>query len=780
MSLFSMAQSIDLKNGLVGYYPFNGNANDESGNRNNGSVIGASLTSDRNGNPNSAYFFNGRSDYISISRFSELTSVQTKTLWINLNNIESKSNQYIIDEGGNNNWVQLYDGNTDNYLELRSGSSTSSVIDGKQKFVTKNTWYFIAITVNSSNVLKIYINGTLDVSGKIYPIKPTSITIGKFTGDCCYFNGIIDDVRFYNRALNEEEIQALYVESDKNPKLEISNLKLENPRGNNSIGTYQTANLKFNIANNGKSDAKNVEVKITETNYIKGLDFTSSKSIGDMVIGNQQEITIPVKASKGLTDGTANFSIQLIENNGFNSAKKTLNVTTKAVKSLTEEIKMYVESKVNDWQQKGEFEKSSDYKIRVNETTRAKKIEEFQLMAVNDFKKQYAESINFKDLKLGTYDADNECFLFSSSQLSEFVVPVPLAEAPAFKQNFNSLKFQGSDFFIKDDNFVLSHLEVIGVNNKKYTFDSKNKTTYALTNIDYKFAAIEVDVEDKTASNFNKIQKSANTITVGKSDVDMDIPTITEVKMNTYALIIGNEDYSSFQTGLNTEVNVDFAMNDAKMFKEYCNKTLGIPEKQIKLLTNATSGQMNQGISWLNNLAKIDNGKAELIFYYSGHGLPDEQTKESYLMPVDISGYNVTQAVKLTDIYYKLNEHPSKKVTVFLDACFSGGARNQGLIAMKGVKIKPKENMVTGNMIVISSSTGEESSGVYRDKQHGFMTYFLLKKLQESKGNISYKELGDYIIENVKKETALSGKNQTPQLNYSPDIEGTWTNWKIK
>jgi hypothetical protein len=99
---------------------------------------------------------------------------------------------------------------------------------------------------------------------------------------------------------------------------------------------------------------------------------------------------------------------------------------------------------------------------------------------------------------------------------------------------------------------------------------------------------------------------------------------------------------------------------------------------------------------------------------------------------------------------------------------------------MKGVKIKPKENMVTGNMIVISSSSGEESSGVYRDKQHGFMTYFLLKKIQESKGDISYKELADYIIENVKKETALNGKNQTPQLNYSPNIENSWTNWKIK
>ncbi len=285
--------------------------------------------------------------------------------------------------------------------------------------------------------------------------------------------------------------------------------------------------------------------------------------------------------------------------------------------------------------------------------------------------------------------------------------------------------------------------------------------------------------DNKITTNNRKIVTDNNK-TVIISEVDIDIPINNINKPNTYALIIGNEDYSSFQTGLNTEVNVDFAINDAKIFKEYCNKTLGIPEKQIKLLINATFGQMNQGIAWLNNLAKVDNGNAELIFYYSGHGLPDEQTKESYIMPVDISGNSVTQAIKLADIYNKLNEHPSKKVTVFIDACFSGGARNQGLIAMKGVRVKPKENMITGNMIVLSSSTGVESSGVFREKQHGFMTYFLLKKLQESKGNVSYKELADFIIENVKKETALIGKIQTPQLKFSPSVEGTWTNWKIK
>lgn len=270
------------------------------------------------------------------------------------------------------------------------------------------------------------------------------------------------------------------------------------------------------------------------------------------------------------------------------------------------------------------------------------------------------------------------------------------------------------------------------------------------------------------------------TINATPSDVDIDIPVNGSVKPDSYALIIGNEDYSSFQTGLGTEVNVDFAINDARVLKDYFTKTLGIPEKQIKLLTNATYGQMSQGIAWLCNLAKIENGKAELFFYFSGHGLPDEQTKEPYLMPVDISGTDIEQAVRLKDVYSKLNEFPSKRVSVFLDACFSGGARNQGLVSLRGVKIVPKENVITGNMVVFSSSSGDESSGAYKDKQHGYMTYFLLKKLQESKGNVSYKELADYILENVKKESALAGKNQTPQLNYSPGVGNVWSAWKMK
>jgi hypothetical protein len=83
-------------------------------------------------------------------------------------------------------------------------------------------------------------------------------------------------------------------------------------------------------------------------------------------------------------------------------------------------------------------------------------------------------------------------------------------------------------------------------------------------------------------------------------------------------------------------------------------------------------------------------------------------------------------------------------------------------------------------MVVLASSSGTESSGVYREKQHGYMTYFLLKRLQDTNGDLTYKELADFVIENVKKETALTSKTQTPQCSFSPIIENVWPRWTIK
>lgn len=264
------------------------------------------------------------------------------------------------------------------------------------------------------------------------------------------------------------------------------------------------------------------------------------------------------------------------------------------------------------------------------------------------------------------------------------------------------------------------------------------------------------------------------------AEIDKDIPETKKYKAKTYALIIGNEDYHSHQTGLGSEIDVDFAARDAKIFKEYCTKTLGIPDKNITLLTDAKAVEIHRAVNKMNLLAKTAGISGELIFYYAGHGLPDEKTKEANLIPVDVSAKDMQFAIKLKDLYDKLTEHPTERVTVFLDACFSGGAREQGLVAARGVKFKPKENLLSGNLIVFSASSGEQSSLPYKEKSHGMFTYYLLKKIRESEGNLSYGELAEYLKNEVSINSLLiNEKEQTPQVNVSNQLGSEWKNWKF-
>jgi hypothetical protein len=304
--------------------------------------------------------------------------------------------------------------------------------------------------------------------------------------------------------------------------------------------------------------------------------------------------------------------------------------------------------------------------------------------------------------------------------------------------------------------------------------ESENKRSYIefLTNKTSRCA--------ETHEGLSKREKESEEINRSKnSEVDKNIPKMPSNRVDQFAIIIGNEDYKSYQKDLNNEINVIFAENDAKIFKEYVNRTLGVPEENINLLLNATTSQMNQALAKINLIAKNLNGKAELIFYYAGHGLPDENTKEPYLIPVDVSGANFIEGgIKLSTVYEKLTQYPSMKVSVFIDACFSGGARNQELLSARGIKMKPKEISLTGNIVVFSASSGEQSSLPYMEKKHGMFTYFLLKKIQETKGEINMKELSDYVKDQVSLQSVnINSKEQTPIVDSGID---NWGNWKLK
>ncbi|RPH30313.1 MAG: caspase family protein [Bacteroidales bacterium] len=298
-----------------------------------------------------------------------------------------------------------------------------------------------------------------------------------------------------------------------------------------------------------------------------------------------------------------------------------------------------------------------------------------------------------------------------------------------------------------------------------YTIDypSKGKTD-TITKLVY------VNSESKKGYQYEKL-----------SDVDKNIPQNTATNPYCFALIIGNEDYTSHQIDLKSESNVEFARNDASAFRDYCTNTLGIPQKNITFLLDATVGQINQGIAKLKLLSKVSNGKSQLIVFYAGHGLPDETTKEPYLIPVDVNGANVTSGIKLQNLYANLTEFPSERVTVYLDACFTGGGRNAGLVESRGVKVRPKEGVLAGNIVVFSSSSGEQSSLPKADEKHGMFTYFLLKKLQETKGEITYSELFESLNEKIPIESLLlNSKEQNPVVNTSQEVTDKWKLWRLK
>ncbi len=265
------------------------------------------------------------------------------------------------------------------------------------------------------------------------------------------------------------------------------------------------------------------------------------------------------------------------------------------------------------------------------------------------------------------------------------------------------------------------------------------------------------------------------------SDVDLNIPETPIRNDKNYALVIGNEDYKSYQQGLNDEVNVDFAIHDAAIFKTYLNKTLGIPEENIKLLLNAKSIEMHREVKKLVSYIKALNGSAEIIVFYAGHGLPDEVTHEPFLIPVDVSGTDLQFAVKLSDLCTELTSSPSHRVTLFIDACFTGGARNQALVAARGVKIKPKTDALSGNLVIFSASSGDQSSLAYKAKSHGMFTYYLLKKIQETKGNVTYKSLGNYLSQEVSIQSVrVNNKDQNPQVRASDDLRDQWESWILR
>ncbi|WP_264552715.1 LamG-like jellyroll fold domain-containing protein [Flavobacterium sp. N2038] len=350
ISLSGFAQTIPSyvpTNGLIAYYPFDNNANDVSGNQNNGTVNGAILTEDRNAKPNSAYSFNGINNYIDaiVTNIPKNNAPRTISGWFKTNTPNTGENQDVcIFNYGTLSKLQrvsltIY---SKAYLQSVTGPDfTSDDFYVNNYNYLSNDWYFFTLTYNGTKV-SLYVNGEF-VSEKNAALNTTNnlFRIGKrISGDTTneYFKGIIDDLGIWNRVLTPEEISAMYTPGeqpaytlipDPNFEQKLINLGLDRFPLDGKIHTSNINTLtSLDVSKSNISDLTGIQdfVSLTDlncsqnslttlniskntalttldcnTNRITSLDVSNNIALLNLSCYSNQLTSLNVKANTALT-----------------------------------------------------------------------------------------------------------------------------------------------------------------------------------------------------------------------------------------------------------------------------------------------------------------------------------------------------------------------------------------------------------------------------------------------------------------------------------------------
>ena len=503
--------------------------------------------------------------------------------------------------------------------------------------------------------------------------------------------------------------------------------------GNSVLDANEDAEISFTLSNLGKGSARALAADVVS--LVKGIDLLFKKELGDLFAGQSMRISLPIRGFSFLETGKAELEIKVAEGNGFDSNPIRLVFSTQRAKIAEVSIADYT------------FTATDGESIGLGHPI------SLTVMLQN---KGQGEAVDIRT----EFKAPDKVFPAAESKF--YIERLkPNETGSIVYEFFANKKYDGNQIPIE-----------ISITDGHDKFEQIHTLNLVLE---------ETSIQPQTITIPAKIEEPVTIERISlRSHVDIDIPSTGRVVKNRFALIIGNEDYRKFQTGLQSDQNVVFARNDALVFKEYAINTLGVSEKHTFTLIDATRGQMSREIERITELAKL-TPNAEIIFYYAGHGLPDFETHESYIVPVDVSASNLNDAIKLKDLYSKLASSKASRIMVFLDACFSGGGRGEnGMLAGRTVKIRPKSEIVEGNIVAFTASSGKEVSLPFERESHGLFTYYLLKKLQETQGNVTLDELGQHLEQEIPKAALLeNGILQRPQVLISPELDEKWMSWKF-
>jgi len=257
--------------------------------------------------------------------------------------------------------------------------------------------------------------------------------------------------------------------------------------------------------------------------------------------------------------------------------------------------------------------------------------------------------------------------------------------------------------------------------------------------------------------------------------VDENIPETGQVNPNAIAVVIGNAQYRNKDIPA-----VDFAINDAQSIRKYLLKAFGYQEQNILFLQNAGLADFNRTFGNRDNFkARLFNMvkpfESDVFVYYSGHGAPDPETGQGYLVPADCGDVSLIRfdGYPLEQLYQNLSKIPFRSLTLVLDACFSGNSEGGMLIKNASPVYIRSENLLMSNekAVVFTSSEGNQISSWYNAQRHSLFTYFFLRGLQGAanrdgdKQRLTVLEMREYLLEHLPyMARRLHNRSQTPEV----------------
>lgn len=490
--------------------------------------------------------------------------------------------------------------------------------------------------------------------------------------------------------------------------------------------------LTAKIKNAGSGAAYDVRLKLSETNDISGLGFPSEVSIGEIGPGKTVSKDISIQGSEALSSGNAKLRLETKEGNGFDASPLLVAFKTQALRSPKLQI-------VN-------CDLDGEAMVKAGEVMRV-------IVKVKNIGDGPARDVR-AEMTLENPD------IYPSG---EPAVSLGAMDIGAEK----TAKFE---FFVNSRYSGEAELPIfISISEKRGRYGIKHQSMgLALGKVS----------ASPTLVQFNSQEEVAAPSTASAPELpDVDTPPHTSMPVDpdAYAIVVGIEKYR--QQGI---PHVQYAARDAQTMYRYLTQSMGFDPKNVILLANeqATKADLEKYFGpWLFNRAVE---KSRVFIYFAGHGAPNPETGEGYLIPYegDPNYTNVT-AYAIKALYAALAKLPTKNISVTLDACFSGqGSRS--LIAQGArplVNVTDASKSVGSNTVVLSASQSNQVSASFPEAQHGLLTYFLLRGLKGAAdanhdGVINTAELFNYVAPQVEREARKQNLEQTPGLVPSVDALG--------